>query len=74
MAEQNTVTMDDGNNITTLEQPVMAVTDAEPSAELTLNEHTPAVEPLNIEEPNPKIRSKLHLYALLTALYARHFV
>jgi hypothetical protein len=75
MAEQNPVTMDDDdNNITALEQPAMAVTDAEPSAELALNEHTNAIEPLEIEEPKAQVRSKLRLYALLTSLYARHFV
>jgi hypothetical protein len=72
MAEQNPVTMDDDNTITALKQPAMAVTDAEPSAELALNEHTNAIEPLDSEEA--QVRSKLRLYALLTSLYARHFV
>ena len=54
------MTMD---NITPL-KPAMA--DAGPPAELPPNEHT--IEPLDLIE-EPKVRTKLRIYAILAALY-----
>lgn len=58
------VTMD---NITAL-KPAMA--DVGPPAELPSNEHT--IEPLDLLE-DPKVRTKLRIYAILVALYV-HYV
>ena len=65
MAEQTQVTMD---NITAL-KPAMA--DAEPAADIPPIEQI--IEPLDIVE-EPKVRTKLRIYSILVALYARYSV
>jgi MFS family permease len=68
MAEQMPVTMD---NITALKPPAMA--DAGPPAELPPNEQT--IEPLDVEAlEEPKVRTKLRIYAILVSLYLVLFV
>lgn len=63
MAEQKRETVD---NIKAL-KPAMA--DAGPPAELPPNEHT--IEPLDLLE-EPRVRTKLRIYAILVALYVRY--
>lgn len=60
MAEQKQMTMD---NITPHKP---AVADTGPPAELPPNERT--IEPLDLIE-EPKVRTKLRIYAILAALY-----
>jgi hypothetical protein len=61
MAEQEQVTIMD--NITAV-QPAML--DAGPSEEILPND--PTIEPLD-EVEDPKVRTKLRIYAILVALY-----
>jgi hypothetical protein len=63
MAEQEQVTMD---NITAA-QPAMV--DAGPPEEFLPNE--PTIEPLDQVE-DPKVRTKLRIYAILVALYVHY--
>ena len=70
MAEQKPVTMD---NITAL-KPAMA--DAGPPAELPPIPHNEnaigSIEPLDLVEEDPKVRTKLRLYGILVALYVHY--
>ncbi|KAL9062375.1 MAG: hypothetical protein Q9157_008976 [Trypethelium eluteriae] len=65
MVEQNRMSTD---NITTLKP---ATPDAEPPAEVPTNERT--IEPLDLIE-EPKVRTRLRIYAILAALYLVLFI